>query len=213
MALYCQTAQSEYQPLPTTFPRLSSTRTSGFSSLYCRFIVIKPLDQALSGRCSPSAVRRGRWGPEGGGPPKCWEESQSRSSESGPGTPSASASLKQTKKTRGEIGELRTRAPAGQKAVARGSHPVEVVEDVGGVSGPKARRGHADDGHAVRDLHLLLHPRQVVGLALRPGGHVGELHRSVIQPLVGSRERSIIQTTTVPGRKQEPGKKIIIMQI
>lgn len=40
---------------------------------------------------SPSAERRGQWGPEGGAPPRCSEESRSRSSESGPGTPSASA--------------------------------------------------------------------------------------------------------------------------
>lgn len=40
---------------------------------------------------SQSAARRGRWGPEGGAPPRYSEESQSRSSESGPDTPSVSA--------------------------------------------------------------------------------------------------------------------------
>ena len=64
-------------------------------------------------------------------------------------------------------------------------HPVEVVEDVGGIARPEARRGHADDGHVVGDLHLLLHAGQVVGLVLagHPGGHVAELHGSVVQPL------------------------------
>lgn len=64
-------------------------------------------------------------------------------------------------------------------------YPVEVVQDVGGVSGPEARGRDTDDSHAVRDLHLLLHLRQVVRLALPAvaGGHGAKLHGAVIQPL------------------------------
>lgn len=64
-------------------------------------------------------------------------------------------------------------------------YPVEVVQDVGGVSGPEAGGWDADDGHAVGDLHLLLHLRQVVRLALpaAAGRHGAELHRAVVQPL------------------------------
>lgn len=64
-------------------------------------------------------------------------------------------------------------------------YPVEVVQDVGGVSGPEAGGRDADDGHAVGDLHLLLHLRQVVRLALpaATGRHGAELHRAVVQPL------------------------------
>lgn len=64
-------------------------------------------------------------------------------------------------------------------------YPVEVMEDVSGVSRSEARRWDADDSHAVRDLHLLLHPWQVVWLALTSSSarHITELHRAVIQPL------------------------------
>ena len=70
-----------------------------------------------------------------------------------------------------------------KKMVEMFRYPVEVMKDVGGVPGSEAGRGHADDGHAVRDLHLLLHLGQVVGLALPPGGHVTELHGTVVHPL------------------------------
>ena len=72
---------------------------------------------------------------------------------------------------------------------------MEVVEDVGGVAGSEAGRGHADDGHVVGDLHLLLHTGQVVGLVLagHPRRHVAELHGSVVQPLRGGGH-----TATIP---------------
>lgn len=86
----------------------------------------------------------------------------------------------------------------------RERYPVEVVEDVGGVSRSEAWRRDADDCHAVRDLHLLLHLRQVVRLALSvsSGRHVAELHRAMIQPLEQHRKEKHItlshQKTTEP---------------
>lgn len=63
------------------------------------------------------------------------------------------------------------------------TYPVEVMENVGRVSRSEARRGDTDDGHAVRDLYLLLHSGQVVRLALCSAWHVAELHCSMIHPL------------------------------
>lgn len=54
----------------------------------------------------------------------------------------------------------------GQVALVCERYPVEVVQDVGGVSGPEARGRDTDDGHAVGDLHLLLYLWQVIWLAL-----------------------------------------------
>ncbi|TNN47730.1 hypothetical protein EYF80_042049 [Liparis tanakae] len=93
--------------------------------------------------------------------------------------------------------------PGGHKEInSRGAvscvrYPVEVVEDVGGVSGSEAGRRHADDGHAVGDLHLLLYLRQVVRLVLPAGSgrHVAELHGAVVQPLGERREPTVTHTS------------------
>lgn len=107
--------------------------------------------------------------------------------------------LEQTQKSGGN-----RRRQERSRGSVRERYPVEVVEDVGGVSGPEAWRRDADDGHAVRDLHLLLHLRQVVWLALSvtSGRHIAELHRAVIQPLEEHRKAEHVtlshQKTTEP---------------
>lgn len=46
-----------------------------------------------------------------------------------------------------------------------GFYPVEVMEDVCGISWSETRRWDTDDGRVIRNLHLLLHLRQIVWLA------------------------------------------------
>lgn len=81
------------------------------------------------------------------------------------------------------------------------------MEDVSRISRSEAGWWDADDGHAVGDLHLLLHPGQIVWLTLSfiAGRHATELHRTVIQPLgvTWKQKRALWwRTNTNGGRKK-----------